>query len=218
MPAPVQLLAADAAFLASCAATLGGAYISVLGTANVVRELSNQGTLQFMPGARELLSCPELVPCLAITVLVAVLGFDTGVPGSASDGAVARGEGASSSDTDGTSGAGSSSGVQASTRQCALQQQTTFAASCSAGVPPHYASSSGAGSISSGRLGNGVDLDSVTPLSCGLFGLLGVDQGLLLTAMEGAKTTTHATWGVNNIIVIFNVAVAHQVSRNSGQV
>ena len=230
-PTPVQLLVADAGCLASCAATLGIGYISVLNLSNIVGELSTQDTLQFLPGARELLLCPELVPCLAITVLVAVLGFDTGVHGSAGSGAAASGAGASSSTPGGTSEAGSS-GVQASTRQGISQQQVPAsaaesAAGCSAElqaeVLPHYGSSTSTGTpgadgtSSSGRLDNGVNLNSLTPLSCGLFGLLEVDHSLLLTTVRGAKTTTHATWGVNNSIAAFNTVVAHQVSSNTGR-
>jgi hypothetical protein len=119
-PALVQLMAADVAFQGACAATLGLAYVAVLDVANIVdrlTECSTQGTLQSLPGACELLLCPELVPCLAITVLVLVLGFDTCAlalwPGGKEPAASLGGA---------TSGAGSSSDAPASTRQGALQQ------------------------------------------------------------------------------------------------
>jgi hypothetical protein len=110
----------------------------------------------------------DLVPCLAITVLVATLGLDT-------SGNMLGGHSAMHSSS---SGAGSSTAVRASTAQGSSQQAAP-------------ASGSSSTSSSSGRLGNGISLDSLTPLSRGLFGLLGVDQGVLLQAAEGVD----AVWG-----------------------
>jgi hypothetical protein len=56
-------------------------------------------------------------------------------------------------------------------------------------------------------------LDSLTPLSHGLFGLLGVEQGVLLSTSAAAKTNHLATWGANNnSITTFDMVMAHQVS------
>jgi hypothetical protein len=56
-------------------------------------------------------------------------------------------------------------------------------------------------------------LDSLMPLSHGLFGLLGVEQGILLSTSAAAKTNHLATWGANNnSITTFDMVTAHQVS------
>jgi hypothetical protein len=114
------------------------------------------GALEPLPGARELLLCPELVPCLAVTVLVTCLSFDTG-------------------------------------------KQAASAASS-----PQLSSS--------GRLANGISLGSLTPLSCSLFGLLGVGQGVLLQAAQAVSATIHSTRGVFNCAAAYSGVIEYQVS------
>jgi hypothetical protein len=211
--ATVQLVAADAAFQDAFAATLGSAFLTMLDLAQTICVRSSEGTLQSLPDINELLRCAELVPCLAITVLVAVLGVDTGAHGGAGSSAVASWAPASSSGG-GSIGAGSSSGVQALASQGTLQQQSVSAAAVSAGLPHQSGRSSSSGSTSScGRLENGVNLGSLTPLSHALFNLLGVEQGVLLSTSAAAKTNHLATWGANNnSITTFDTVMAHQVS------
>jgi hypothetical protein len=161
---------------------------------------------QPVPGAREVLMCPELVPCLAITVLVAVLGLDTGAGGAAGSSSDATSKvlsatasrsssaaTASSSHCYRSSGTGECStigdgqgraeGGPAPTTQTSLHDQQP-AATAATSSAAHQAGGSSYSSIpsSSADLGNGVSLDSLTPLSRGLFSLLGVDQGVLLQA------------------------------------
>jgi hypothetical protein len=91
-----------------------------------------EATLRSCPEASELLSSPELLSCLAIMLVVIVLGLDT-----------------STDDTDHTP------------RQ-QLQQADS--------------------SSSSSGLSNGMRLDSLTPLSCSLFDVLGVTKETALQA------------------------------------
>jgi hypothetical protein len=145
---------------------------------------TDPAVLQSLPGAAELLLLPEFVSCLAIMLLVAVLGFDT--RGAATAVAAAR-PAATSSGT----GDPSSSSVQQQQQQAPRQ----------------------AGSSSGGALDNGVQLDSLTPLSCSLFGVLGVSrEGLILAAYLGkAKGITDApcltTW-----LTAYTTWVSQQVS------
>jgi hypothetical protein len=64
------------------------------------------GSLQSLAGARELLLCTELVPCIAITAFVVLLGLDTGTRVAEGTAATSKVRPASSS----RSTAGSSSG------------------------------------------------------------------------------------------------------------
>jgi hypothetical protein len=66
----------------------------------------------------------------------------------------------------------------------------TSASSYRAGSSSTSSSSTISGS-SDGRLGNGISLQSLTPLSRGLFGLLEVEQDMLLKAARGAKEMWH---------------------------
>ena len=149
-----------------------------------------------LPAARELLSCPELVPFLAIALLVAVLWCDTGSEGGVSGGDSTR------MHTSGSVNIRSLSSPHATTQTTPTRgtsQPAVFATSSTAG---RYNAGSGSTSrtSSSGRLANGISLDSLTPLSRGLFSLLGVEQGVLLQAGGGA-----ATWGTCSPNVLENL-------------
>lgn len=193
IPEAVVRLARDADFQQNCTGSLGEAHWAIgelLKSAH--NHSSTKGSLQSLPGARELLLCPDLVPCLAVTVLVTVLGLDTGAQeedtGSGSRSKHAA-QGASSSSSSSAAGSSSrtASGSSSSSRQASAPQ----------GAPPQQVDSStrylrpGSSSTSrrssSGRQANGISLDSLTPLSRSLFSLLGVEQGVLLQAAVGAK-------------------------------
>jgi hypothetical protein len=162
--------------------------------------LGGCGSLLPYRGVREVLPCPELVPCLAAAVLVAVLGFDTGVPGATDDSASSsRGAaGGSSAGGRGSSGVPLRGGSRG--RRQGLQVQDSFqgpagtasSSGASSNAGRHQAGSSSIGSrtsstSSSGRLANGISLDSLTPLSRGLFSLLGVEQDVVLQAVKGCR-------------------------------
>jgi hypothetical protein len=198
-PAAVLLLAGNAMFQLDAAKILGVLHRemrTIVGAAMVTAPIASTGQLQLYAGAKELQLCPELVPCLAVTMLVTVLRFDAGAGGGR----------VSSSSTKSSSGAGSSRHRPAS--------------GASAGHDPARSGSS----TGSGRLGNGVSLDSLTPLACGLFGLLGVDQDVLLQAAGGARgrhstsatvvsTGTEAKDETNRLMEAYCGALEHQVSR-----
>jgi hypothetical protein len=180
-PAPVllglvALLANDGVFAERCVYTLAKAHWAMIELLKVPDALrcsssSSSRSTEGSPTACSIgaLLSSDLVPCLAITVLVATLGLDTS----------GNMLGGSSATYSSSSGAGSSTAVQAWTAQHPSQQA----------VPASGSSSSS--TSSSERLGNGISLDSLTPLSRGLFGLLGVDQGVLRQAAEGVD----AVWG-----------------------
>ena len=109
-------------------------------------------TLQSSPAGRQLLLDPDFVSCLAIMLVVTVLGLDTSMRSAAGNGAAAT------------------------------------AAASSSSSAPGVGSSTGSSSSS-----NGVRLDSVTPLSCGLFDILGVGKETVLQAAKVAKSAGLAT-------------------------
>jgi hypothetical protein len=53
-----------------------------------------------------------------------------------------------------------------------------------------------------------LDLNSLTPLSSGLLGMLGVEQDVLLRAARGAGNTFQTI----NCIGAYNIAIEYQVS------
>jgi hypothetical protein len=175
--------------------------------------------LQLPPtgGVHELLRCPELFPCLAVAVLVAVLGLDTGVQG---------GTGVTSSNSSGTAGGSSSGEGEASSRGSnpslhlhgSSQQPAAAAAAGTARRHDTGSSSTSGPTSSSDRLANGVSLDSLTPLSHGLFSLLGVNQGVLLQAVRGYRKSPQGGTGVlpdhvYSLIRACDLVSCHQVSR-----
>jgi hypothetical protein len=154
-------------------------------------------SLHLLPGARELLLCPELVPCLAITVLSAALGIQKGALETTTAGGDGNSVRSTPSRTQDDGRRRESSQVQGSSQQ---QQQrrhvaaSVTAANSSAGCHQAGSSSFVSRAGSSGRLANGISMDSLTPLSLGLFGLLGVNQAVLLQAasVRGGAVTSRA--------------------------
>lgn len=193
--------------------------------ADAVCSYTATGSLQSLPDGGELLLCPELVPCLASTVLVVLLGLDTRA------GDIAGDHGAVSANRSSSSKAGSSGGKQDSQMQRSRQQASaskaasasTFVSAAPSSQPQASCSSQAARSSSSsisGRLSSGMSLDSLTPLSCGLFSLLGFNQAVLLQNVEGAysvtrfqlNTTRHKGWQPPDCITAYMAVINHQVS------
>ena len=146
------------------------------------------GTLQSCPAASELLQMPEFASCLAIASVAATLGLDV------SGGDAARG--AASSDTD----EGSSTGRQV--LGAGGQQQ-----------PPQQVGSRSGASSSSRGLGNGVRLDSLTPLSCSLFDILGVSKETALQLAGLAKEEGFNTPApLQKVLEIYSCVLEYQVS------
>jgi hypothetical protein len=206
VPEAVVLLSHNADVQENCAAVLGEAHWAVVDLLRAVNNYSSmRGSLQSLPGARELLLCPELVPCLAVTVLVTVLGLDTGLQEGTGSGSRSRhaAHGASSSSS---SAAGSSrtasSGSSSRSRQALADQSCPQVGSSTPYRQRGNRSSTGSGS-SSGRLANGISLDSLSPLSRSLFGLLGVEHGVLLQAASAAKDK----WSVNFTPAVFEYLI-----------
>jgi hypothetical protein len=139
------------------------------------------------PGAEELLLSPELVSCLAILLVVTFLGLDT---------SSAAGPQSSS----GNSEAGSSTSHQAPSTQQPQQQQ---------------ASSSSAGSRggSGGGLANGIQLDSLTPLSCSLFDILGIPKEAAVQFAGLAKSEGRTTVArLAALMQAYREVLVHQVT------
>jgi hypothetical protein len=149
-------------------------------------------TLQSCPGACELLLVPEFVPCLAIMSVVTVLGLDT------SSGGATGGASSSSSSTRSSGGSGSGSKTGRQLTGSGRQQQSPLAGSN--------------GSSSSG-LSSGVQVDSLTPLACSLFDILGVSREAAAEAARLAKSAGLTTLGhMNMYMVCHNEVLRHQVS------
>jgi hypothetical protein len=183
-------------------------------------ERGSAGALQSLPGARELLLCPELVPCLAVTVLVTFLSFDTGgdmQPGAEGSCEVAAGSVASSSSGSSNSSSSSSSsgrgtGDGKDRQGPKAKPSTQQAAGSKAASAANSSSSSSSSSSSTGRLANGISLNSLTPLSRGLFGLLRVDQGVLLQAAKTVSNTINTTRGKLSCAAAYTSVMEYEVS------
>jgi hypothetical protein len=198
-PAPVLLLVDAADFQSNCCAALGEAHWAVVRLLKAVHQYNVERQLQSLPGTRELLLCPELMPCLASTVLVSVLGMDSKEQhDTGSSRGTTRGAAAQASSSSRSSAGSSSSSRPASATRGSSQPQSDPASGTISGR--HQAGSSSTSSCSSsstssgssaGKLSNGISLQSLTPLSRGLFGLLGVEQDVLLKAARGAKELWH---------------------------
>jgi hypothetical protein len=180
--APLLVLSGDAGFQVDCNDTLRMLYWVGCDLAGTMHTQNVAGALQLLPGAHELLLCPELVPCLAITVLVGLFGLNTGTQEAAG-----RGSG-SSSRVAAAAGSSRSRGALRAQESFQQQQQTPGGPAVpSSKAAGRHQTGSTSSSSSNGRLPNGISLDSLTPLSRGLFGLLGVDQGVLLEVARGAS-------------------------------
>jgi hypothetical protein len=162
--------------------------------------------LRSCPAASELLLLPEFVSCLAIMSVVTVLGLDlttgsskgaarvAGAPASRSSSA----PGAScSTRSSGGSGIGSGTGRRLPGPSRQQQQHTS-------------STSSDSGSSS------GVRLDSLTPLSCKLFDILGVRKETALEAArlassDGLTTLAH----MQKDMVCYSSVLRHQVGLSA---
>ena len=154
--------------------------------------------LATLPGAADMLLLPEFVSCLAIVLLVAVLGLNTGV-----DAAPAA---SSSRSIRSSRSGGRSSGQQRSRPE--RQQQTTLASS----------SGGGDGSSSSSSNSNSRQLDSMTPLSCSLFGVLGISKDNALQAATLARSMgLTAASSLTTWLTAYMTVVRHQVSHSENQ-
>jgi hypothetical protein len=118
-------------------------------------------TLQACPAAREVLLLPELLSCLALMLVATVLGLVTSTVGMGRHATIpATGSSSSSSRNEDSS---SNSGNNLS------------------------GSSGSSSSSGSNCFSNGVWLDSLTPLSCSLFDILGVSKETVLQLARLAK-------------------------------
>ena len=122
--------------------------------------------LQTRPAARELLSSPDLVFCLTIVLLVVVLGLDTSdeVNGTADSSSAISSSNSMSRPSVGSSTYRHSRGTGAQQQE---QQQQVWQGS---------SARDGCGGGGRGCSSRGVLLGSLTPLSCGLFDMLGVSK------------------------------------------
>lgn len=143
------------------------------------------------PAACQLLQSPELLPCLAIVLVVSVLELDTVADG----GAGPAGAIGSSSRGSGSSAGGQPAGSNG-------QQQPQWAGSSSGSEDGSNRSGS-----SSARL-----QDSLTPLSCGLFDILGVSKETMLQAARLAAVEQATTSGSIALIAAYTSVVTYQVS------
>jgi hypothetical protein len=153
--------------------------------------------LQSRPGAGELLLSPEFVSCLAIALLVVVLALDT------SSTAATAAAAAAPTDSSSSGSSGSSSSGRRSSHTSRQQQQ----------VPPYQTGGSSSSSNGGSSSSNGVQVDSLTPLSCSLFGVLGVSREAALQAAEFVKSMGIATTrGLNTWVTAYRTVIQHQVS------
>ena len=197
--------------------------------------------LQSCPGASELLLLPEFVSCLALMPVVIVLGLDTSsnngagaaatpstlsgssrsspgrqVLGAARQQQLAQ-QAVSGSSSSGGSGSSSRGGAGSSGRGGASSSGggRARAGSSSRGAAGNSGSSSSRAVSSRGSgLSSGVRMDSVTPLSCGLFDILGVtkETAVELAAFaeyDGLTTLAH----LETLLEIYRTVLKHQVSQ-----
>jgi hypothetical protein len=156
--------------------------------------------LQSCPAASVLVQMPEFVSCLAIMAVATTLGLDV------SGGDTASGAASSSSDMGSSTGTG-------------RQQQEQQAASAATGRRGGTSSSSSGGggggstSSSSSSQSNGMQLDSLTPLSCSLFDILGVTKETVLQLAGLAKAEGCTSPGaLRNVVEAYTGVLQHQVS------
>jgi hypothetical protein len=177
-------------------ASPGALHAALLATVALVAALQDDddvpdGTLQSCPAASELLQMPEFGSCLAIASVAATLGLDV----SGDDAA----RGAASSDSDG----GSSTGREV--LGAGGPQQPAQQAGSHKGAASRSSSSSGPG--------NGVRLDSLTPLSCSLFDILGVTKETALQLAGLAKEEGFNTPApLQKVLEIYSCVLEYQVS------
>jgi hypothetical protein len=127
-PAPVLLLGSDAIFQGGKSHSLSKVYWCIADITGAIQYDTADRSLLLLPGARELLRCPELVPCLAKAVLMTVLALDTGAGGTAESRDRDRSAAGSTSSSSRRNARGSSSSAAAGSsrdRQGFLQSYRT---------------------------------------------------------------------------------------------
>jgi hypothetical protein len=216
-PASIRSLARDAAAPAIYPISLP--YSALVDITFGIADCSKDGrSQQLLPGARELLLCPDLVPCIAIALLVAVFGLDTGARASSKESVRSATSSTKSRDKH----------RKALHVPGSLQQQRLAATDSSAGC---HQAGTGSSSLTSrasntGRLANGMSLDSLTPLSRNLFGLLGVDQAVVLQAAavrqgpvviyeDSLVPSSFPPQHLSNLISVYQHVVEYQVSEQN---
>jgi hypothetical protein len=176
---------------------------------NAMRVVASKGVaiaLRLLPGTGELLRSPEVLSCLALVLLVTVLGLDTG----------------SANSTGGRLSTGSSSGVGSSmsrqhpsTREQQSQQQQQQ-------QQQQQGSGSGSSSAAGGNcgrsvgLGDAVQLGCLMPLSCSLFDMLGVSKKTAVQAARLALAKSGGWTSLDALTVLmsrYSSVLEHQVSR-----
>jgi hypothetical protein len=152
-------------------------------------------TLPSCPGANELLLLPEFASCLACMLLVTVLGLDT---------TTCRGSDSVAAAPAATR-RNSKKGSRTSPQVTDTQQQKAVSSGSSV--------SSGDGSDRT--CGNGVSLDSLTPLSCSVFDLLGMSKE---TALQAAREAKQSKWTAIEFVTMmfsaYTTVVEFQVSQS----
>jgi hypothetical protein len=177
---------------------------------------SVEGACQRTPGLRELLLSPDLVPCLAISIVVDLLELSS-----------ALGSDAVASTTSGNrAAAGSTSGGSSNSRRAgpspttdALRNHRGSGRSSAAAQPACGLAGSGSGSSQGsskpGPQDSSVSLASLTPLAASLFDLLGVDH---VTFMLAATTMTvfeednsRCVERCSRLLAVYSQVTAYQV-------
>jgi hypothetical protein len=154
----------------------------------------HSSSLHTMARAQELLLCPQLISGLASTVLMAVLCLSTGTEQATGNGSGPLFQDAMRPASSSESNAGSSISTASGSSRGGPGGSGKGGMRSSAGHHQPGSSSSRSssnttisGASGDGRLGNKlVSLDSLTPLSCQLFDLLGIHKEGLLEAARGA--------------------------------
>lgn len=179
------------------------------------------GTVQQLPGARELLLSPDLAPCLAIAAIVALLGLDPATPlqpwADSSSGSRAAADSSSKAGSSTAGLGGVQDDPQDDTRSSDQQPDCTM-------TSDHNSSSSSSPSSSAPELPGSchcsycshnhgdVSLASATPLAASWFNLLGVDKQTLVTAATLAKSVGRPCMeGFMYMLGVYSDVLAYQV-------
>ena len=129
------------------------------------------------PAAKQLLLLPEYMSCLALVIVATMLGIDM----SSDDDASAAATPAAISSS--APGVGRRTGRHSAAAELQQQQQRGNSSGGGGSSSSTSGSSSGGSSCSSGSgtgVSSGMRQDSLTPLSCGLFDILGVTEETVL--------------------------------------
>ena len=180
-------------------------------TASFEGDFEVPSMLRSCPAASALVQMAEFVSCLAIMAVAIAMGVDTssgGIASAAATPAASSSSGASSSTSRRVPGAGRQ---QPPTQQAASGSDRCWAGSSGSGRGG--VSSSGGASSNSSGLSNGVRLDNLTPLSCSLFDILGVNQQtvLLFARLANADNFTRPQH-LQVLLKMYSIVLVYQVS------